>query len=295
MRDVMKEKAEAKAREKYDLAAELQAEDRADWLERCSYHKPSAEGINVIEDQRTRIQLVGSQMLEELPECDERDTALHYLQQALMWANAAAAYRIAGSEVESGGPTGEASDSPSDESQDEIRRLTAQKDAAYSERNMVVAALSKLFPSSLERHPEGEDWEEDWRWIVFIDLPTGQATWHIHDDELGRFDHLGRHAGRKWDGHTTHQKYERLLGIPGSLSSRRNLEVSESRGLEAYLKDLDAIVGACGLGLHARNCSAHELVHEEVIPRIKEMVKAIHWVPATKAVQGGEVDGGRVE
>lgn len=71
-----------------------------DWVRRCSYHKPSPEGVSAIEASRTRFGLLGLQLLDKLPDCEERTTALHYLQQSLMWANAAAAYRIAGSEVE---------------------------------------------------------------------------------------------------------------------------------------------------------------------------------------------------
>lgn len=93
-------------------------------------------------------------------------------------------------------------------------RLKKEKDGAYSERNKLVAALSKLFPASLERHPdEDKAWEDDWRWIVFVDLPTGQVSWHIHDSELSNFDHLERHRGRSWDGHSTEEKYERLERI----------------------------------------------------------------------------------
>ena len=91
-----------------------------------------------------------------------------------------------------------------------------KKDAAYRERDQLVCALSKLFPSSLERHPDTDTtWENDWRWIVFINLPTGQATWHIHDSELGLFGHLQRCTGAKWDGHTTPQKYERIAALEG--------------------------------------------------------------------------------
>lgn len=90
-----------------------------------------------------------------------------------------------------------------------------QKDGAYAERNQLVAGLSKCFPSSLERHPDDDQtWENDWRWIVFIDLPTGQASWHIHDSELPQFDHLLRDQGRKWDGHTNEEKYQRLAALP---------------------------------------------------------------------------------
>ena len=89
-----------------------------------------------------------------------------------------------------------------------------QKDGAYSERNRLVAALSKLLPSWLERHPdEDTEWEDDWRWIVFIDPPSGQMCWHIHDSELPLFKHLAPSDAGEWDGHTTDEKYERLAAL----------------------------------------------------------------------------------
>jgi hypothetical protein len=94
---------------------------------------------------------------------------------------------------------------------DIVRDVEKVKDGAYDERNRLVAALSRVFPSSLERHPEvDKTWEDDWRWIVFVDLPTGQASWHIHDSHLPLFSHLPRHQGREWDGHSTELKYQRL-------------------------------------------------------------------------------------
>jgi hypothetical protein len=95
----------------------------------------------------------------------------------------------------------------------EREKLRAAKDAAYAERNKLVAALSKCFPALLARHPdEDKDWEDDWRWIVFITLPTGQATWHIHDSELPLFAHLERSAAT-WDGHSTEEKYRRVEAL----------------------------------------------------------------------------------
>ena len=93
-----------------------------------------------------------------------------------------------------------------------VEELEIQKDGAYTERDALVAALSKCFPSYLGRHPDGETWDDDWRWIVFIDLPTGQASWHIHDSEVENFDHLGR-GDDPWDGHTTEEKYARLAAL----------------------------------------------------------------------------------
>lgn len=96
----------------------------------------------------------------------------------------------------------------------EIRApLEAQKDGAYRERDALVCALSKVFPAHLCRHPdEHREWEDDWRWIVCIHLPTGQATWHIHDSERQHFDHL-EVGENHWDGHSTEEKYQRVAAL----------------------------------------------------------------------------------
>lgn len=97
----------------------------------------------------------------------------------------------------------------------DLLKLKSEKEVAYHERNMVVAALSKLLPSHLSRHPDDDIiWDNDWRWIVCVHGPTGQMSWHIHDSELMLFPHLG--AKKPWsdyDGHTTEEKYKRLSGI----------------------------------------------------------------------------------
>lgn len=83
-------------------------------------------------------------------------------------------------------------------------------DIAYHERNQLVAFLASLFPSTLSRHPENDaEWEDDWRWIVFVSHPSGQMSWHIHNSEIGLFDHVPR-GEVDWDGHTTEDKYRRL-------------------------------------------------------------------------------------
>lgn len=93
---------------------------------------------------------------------------------------------------------------------EELKKVKKEKTFVYWERNQLVAFISKVLPASLERHPEDEEWEDDWRWIVFIDGPFGQLSWHIHDSDLQYFSHLQRNQGRKWDGHTTERKYARL-------------------------------------------------------------------------------------
>ncbi len=105
------------------------------------------------------------------------------------------------------------------EPQQEIEDMRARKDAAYEERNRVVAALSKLWPSHLAHHPDDDaGWERDWMTIVCIHSPMGQLTWHVHDSQVGLFAHL-QQGENHWDGHSTEQKYNRLaaLASPGSL------------------------------------------------------------------------------
>lgn len=96
----------------------------------------------------------------------------------------------------------------------EAAELRAANAGAYNERDRLVCALSKCFPSWLARHPDSDtSWDDDWRWIVFINLPTGQASWHIHDSERGWFKHLevGKNS---WDGHNNDEKYGRVAEIP---------------------------------------------------------------------------------
>ncbi len=94
---------------------------------------------------------------------------------------------------------------------DAIQRLTLAKDAAYAERNQLVALLPEIFPAWLERHPETDtSWDHDWRIIVLIQTPNGQASWHIHGSEAPMFRHLDLREGHSWDGHTTEEKYRWL-------------------------------------------------------------------------------------
>lgn len=93
----------------------------------------------------------------------------------------------------------------------ELAEMIARKDAAYLERNRVVAALANIFPSGVKRTAI-ECWSDDWHSCVLIDLPTGQASWHYHDSQHHLFEHLPPYAG-DWDGHTTEEKYERLARI----------------------------------------------------------------------------------
>jgi hypothetical protein len=98
----------------------------------------------------------------------------------------------------------------------EIERLTAEKDGAYLERNRVVAALASLarrlgWEAGTARTAI-EGWSPEWHGCVYVDTPQGQLSWHYHDDQGGLFAHLPAYS-RKWDGHTTPEKYERLAAL----------------------------------------------------------------------------------
>lgn len=83
----------------------------------------------------------------------------------------------------------------------------------YRERNMLIAHLSKIYPSHLCMHEESDKtWDKEWRIIVCVHGPKGEMAWHIHDDERRYFDHLIWELNH-FDGHITEEKYNRLLSI----------------------------------------------------------------------------------
>lgn len=93
------------------------------------------------------------------------------------------------------------------------QELEVQKDSAYKERNQCVLMMCKLarnlgMKACRWKH-EGIDCDNDWRNIIVIYFPTGQATWHIHDTEMADFEWLPLEANA-WDGHTTSEKYDRM-------------------------------------------------------------------------------------
>lgn len=89
--------------------------------------------------------------------------------------------------------------------------------AVYTERNKCVSLLVKMALQlglhagiGLHEDREGEAWDEDWRYIAFIDLPSGQVSWHLHDSEMEWFEGIPTYTGA-YDGHSFTEKYERVL------------------------------------------------------------------------------------
>lgn len=104
------------------------------------------------------------------------------------------------------------------------RDYRKERDVAYTERNRLVAALARVLSAGPtrtgppvawladHRDKPGENWDPEWRTIVFIEGPTGQLSWHLHDSDVALFDGLPR-GPNSWDGHTTHEKYERVARL----------------------------------------------------------------------------------
>jgi hypothetical protein len=93
-------------------------------------------------------------------------------------------------------------------------RLCEQKDGAYLERNRCVALIARMAIALGHRvavtKTAIEGWSEDWHGCIYIDLPTGQVSWHFHDSQAELFADLPR-GDATWDGHDTPEKYRRVM------------------------------------------------------------------------------------
>lgn len=101
------------------------------------------------------------------------------------------------------------------------RDYRKERDAAYTERNRLVAALARLVYASggeawLADHRDepGQEWDPEWRTVVFIETGrrASQLSWHLHDSDVALFDGLPR-GPNTWDGHSTEEKYRRVALI----------------------------------------------------------------------------------
>jgi hypothetical protein len=95
--------------------------------------------------------------------------------------------------------------------------LRKDKDAVYSERDMLVCFFAKFavvlgWKAWVGLH-EGEQWDADWLNVVYVVTPYGQVSWHVHDSEVEWFSFLPRREAPGWDGHTSVEKYARLGSI----------------------------------------------------------------------------------
>lgn len=82
--------------------------------------------------------------------------------------------------------------------------------AVYRERNRLVAALTTRWPSVVTPAPDFDGW-----WIVYINGPAGQMSFHFSPDDHDLFAHVHHVDTWEWDGHDTTTKYERLADAAG--------------------------------------------------------------------------------
>lgn len=117
-------------------------------------------------------------------------------------------------------------------------QLDRSADGAYKERNVLVALLSKLYPSGRKKTAI-PGWDEAWHGCVYIDFPWGQASWHFHERDAYLFEHLPPYLG-EWDGHTTAEKYSQIVAAsPLSIERQRRAmyEAALDMGAPGYLPD----------------------------------------------------------
>ena len=98
----------------------------------------------------------------------------------------------------------------------------AALDAAYRERAHLLALLAAWQPAHIgHTDPAASDWA-----VLTVELPTGQACWHIAPADMDLFAHVQpkpRHA-RGWDGHSTEEKYARVRQLVAELHPEAGLD-----------------------------------------------------------------------
>lgn len=86
----------------------------------------------------------------------------------------------------------------------------------YRERNSLAAVLAHMFPSYLKI--DNVQWP-----IIYIDLPTGQISFHIPILEIMQFLPLQLSKIIEYDGHSNEEKWERIRCF---ISSKVNKNIS---------------------------------------------------------------------
>lgn len=99
----------------------------------------------------------------------------------------------------------------------QLEHVEGERDKAYEERAKLVSYLTAVYPSEVY---EAESDSGAW-WLVFVATPSGQMSWHVHEDDLELFPHLLNRptTGVTWDGHTTPEKYRRLAELTRTVAT----------------------------------------------------------------------------
>lgn len=98
-------------------------------------------------------------------------------------------------------------------------------DELYEARSVLTAALFDAYgrmglrPVKSWRHSDGELCFGGGWFIVQAELPTGQVSFHYPEKDWDRFNCQEVDRGLEWDGHTTQDVYDRLLGASSMLDA----------------------------------------------------------------------------
>lgn len=97
----------------------------------------------------------------------------------------------------------------------ELEKITTERDAAlkerdglYTERNQCVALIARMAKKQGYDVAISPGADPNWP-IVYVQLPTGQVSWHFGSTDANLFEGLP-FGQRKWDNHTTAIKYARV-------------------------------------------------------------------------------------
>ena len=84
---------------------------------------------------------------------------------------------------------------------------------AYTERMIAVKLLCLYcgYPYGIGKDTN-EAWDDEWRNVVYIDLPCGQVSWHIAPADLPLFKDFPKYDG-VWDGTFKNRDVEFALGL----------------------------------------------------------------------------------
>lgn len=92
--------------------------------------------------------------------------------------------------------------------------MSVELTALYAERAQCALALARAAQALGYfvgfRHDPAMDSTEAALWpVLFIDLPTGQVSWHLSVEDRLSANDIGDYNGT-WDRHNTAEKYRRL-------------------------------------------------------------------------------------
>lgn len=177
----------------------------------------------------------------------------------------------------------------------ERARHARSTDAVYRERDILAALAAKLaqrlgYPAWTAEHDLAADptWEPEWRDIVFFRLPTGQCSWHL---KVGEKAECGLNslpvAVEPWDGHTTEEKYARILAFLSTAEAR-----PETKG-RATDEELFAIADAVYDERGVEDNDAPHLIAARVAARVRqERCLIAQAVAANADIRVAEDDAG---